>query len=350
MARSDTSRDEPEAAETTDGPGADGIEPESDPSPPDELQDGSGAASPGSCADGAHPQDADADVELLRELDDFLADIDREFPASRERATPEDHYRRHDRLGGDTRAQSTVGVDHVREDGIAVDGDSYVGLLEVTPRNWLSLDEQERETVMASYMSFLLSLKWPIAIVCYPREFDLGDHLEQFYEAGTRPGVRDESPLLQYGRKYYVDWADRRVDGQNIKRRAFYIVVRVDADHVHADLDSGSVLSRLPLVGSGLSWLRGALPGGGSEAEERAREELCVREVRKRQKALASNLGRTGVGLDVVRDRQETMTVLYHYYNHVDPLFETFDHATTTGASVHADAARETVADGGTDE
>lgn len=292
-------------------------------------------------SDTVRPTDTDAtaqdeappesDLELMRELDEFLADIDREAPTIRARSPPEAHYEQAGRLGRDTRTQAQIGVDHVRDDGIAVDGDAYIGLLEVTPRNWLSLDTEERETVMSAYMSFLMALRSPIVITCYPHEFDLEEHLQQFADVGQSPETQGESPILQYGRKYYVDWASRRVDEQHIKHRAFYIVTRVEASHVHESLDSGSVLSRLPVIGRALDGVRAALGRGGDT--EQAREQLCVREVRTRQQRLAEDLGRTGVGLDLVRDRQETMEILYHYYNHVDPLFDRFDHATRTEAT-----------------
>jgi hypothetical protein len=287
----------------------------------------------------------DSDLELLRELDAFLEDIDRDAPTVRARSTPEDHYEQMGRLGRDSRTQAQVGIDHVRDDGIAVDGDSYIGLLKITPRNWLSLDSADREQVMSAYMSFLMSLRSPVIITCYPHEFDLSEHLQQFAAVGQSPDSQDDSPILQYGRKYYIDWASRRVDEQNIKRRAFYIVTRVEATHVHESLDSGSVLSRLPVIGTGLDSLRAAIPGLGA-SNEQAREELCIREVRTRQKRLAGNLGRTGIGLEIVRDRQTTMEVLYHYYNHVEPLVDGFDHATYSKADAAPTPTTED-ADGG---
>lgn len=276
----------------------------------------------------------ESDLELMRELDEYLADIDREAPTVRARSPPEAHYQQAGRLGRDTRTQAQIGVEYVRDDGIAVDEDAYIGLLEVTPRNWLSLDEEKRETVMSAYMSFLMRLRSPIVITCYPHEFDLGEHLQQFADVGQSPDTQGESPILQYGRKYYVDWASRRVDEQHIKHRAFYIVTRVEASHVHESLDSGSALSRLPIIGRALDGVRSAL--GSSDNEDLAREQQCVREVRARQQRLAEDLGRTGVGLELVRDRQETMEILYHYYNHIDPLFDQFDHATRTESATDA--------------
>lgn len=272
-----------------------------------------------------------SDLEVMRALDNFLDDIDTDLPTARQRARARDHFDLEDKLGGATTTQEKLGFDYVRDDGIAIDGDSYIGLLNVHPQNWLSLSDQRKRDTMSAYMSFLMSLESSVAVPCYPKTFDLTGHLERFYTAGASMASRGQTPILQYGRKFYIQWANTNIEDEDLKQRDFYIVTRVEAEQVHKNLDTGSALRQLgtlPLVGGLCSRVVERLPWG--ETHEDARTELCIREVRQRQRRIMNKLGRTDVSIDHVTDRQETMEILYHYYNHVDPQFERFDHATKT--------------------
>ena len=273
----------------------------------------------------------ESDLEVLRALDSFLDDIDTDLPTARERARARDHFDLENRLGESTTTQEKLGFDYVRDDGIAVDENSYIGLLKVHPQNWLSLSDQAKRDTMSAYMSFLMSLESSVAVPCYPKTFDLTGHLERFYTAGASMASRGQTPILQYGRKFYIQWANTNIEDEDLKQRDFYIVTRVDADQVHKNLDSGSVLSQLgtlPVIGTVFSGIVDRTPLGDSHEE--ARTELCIREVRQRQRRITNKLGRTDVSIERVTDRQETMEILYHYYNHVDPKFEKFSHATKT--------------------
>ena len=186
---------------------------------------------------------------------------------------------------------------------------------------------------MSAYMSFLMALESSVAVPCYPKTFDLTGHLEQFYTAGASMATRGQTPILQYGRKFYIQWASNQIEDADLKQRDFYIVTRVEADQVHKDLDTGSAFSQLrtiPFIGDVCSRAATQLPW--FETHEEARTELCIREVKHRQRRIINKLGRTDVSIDRVTDRQETMEIHYHYYNHVDPEFEKFDHATKTEA------------------
>ncbi|TYL37261.1 hypothetical protein CV102_18315 [Natronococcus pandeyae] len=282
-------------------------------------------------ATNAYASPPESDLEVLRALDKFLDDINTDLPTARERARARDHFDLENRLGESTTTQDTLGFDYVREDGIAVDGDSYIGLLKVHPQNWLSLSDQAKRDTMSAYMSFLMSLKFSVAVPCYPKTFDLTGHLERFYTAGASMTARGQTPILQYGRKFYIQWASTNIEDADLKQRDFYIVTRVEADQVNKNLETGSVLSQLgdlPLVGTLCSRVLEQTPFGDSH--ENARTELCIREVRQRQRRITNKLGRTDVSIDQVTDHQETMEILYHYYNHVDPQFEKFSHATKT--------------------
>jgi hypothetical protein len=271
----------------------------------------------------------ESDLDVLRAMDAALEAIDTDLPTARDEARARDRFHLEDKLNKKTTTQAQLGFDYVRDDGIAVDGDDYIGLVKVKPRNWLTLNYEQRRQVMSDYISFLMALDWAIAIPCYPREFDLGEHYNKFIRGGTSVAARGQSPILQYGRRYYIQWAQDNIDGSGIKTRDYYIVIRVNAAQVTTNLDTGSVLnqlSTLPLIGSAGATILKRLPW--VETHEKAEIELCIREVHNRQRRVIDKLGRTDVTTELVNTRQETMEILYHYYNHVKPEFDRFDHAT----------------------
>jgi hypothetical protein len=271
----------------------------------------------------------ESDLDVLRAMDAALEAIDTDLPTARDEARARDQFHLEDKLNKKTTTQAQLGFDYVRDDGIAVDGDDYIGLVKVKPRNWLTLNYEQRRQVMSDYVSFLMALDWSIAIPCYPREFDLGEHYNKFIRGGTSVAARGQSPILQYGRRYYIQWAQDNIDGSGIKTRDYYIVIRVNAAQVTTNLDTGSVLnqlSTLPLIGSAGANILKRLPW--VKNHEKAETELCIREVHNRQRRVIDKLGRTDVATELVSTRQETMEILYHYYNHVKPEFDRFDHAT----------------------
>ncbi len=277
----------------------------------------------------------ESDLDVLRAMDAALAEIDTDLPTARKEVRARDQFHLEDKLNRKTTTQAQLGFDYVRDDGIAVDGDDYIGLVKVKPRNWLTLNYEQRRQVMSDYISFLMALDWSIAIPCYPREFDLGEHYNKFIRGGTSVAARGQSPILQYGRRYYIQWAQDNIDGSGIKTRDYYIVIRVNAAQVTTNLDTGSVLnqlSTLPVIGSAGANILKRLPW--VETHENAETELCIREVHNRQRRVIDKLGRTDVTTELVNTRQETMEVLYHYYNHVKPEFDKFDHTTFSKGEV----------------
>ncbi len=277
----------------------------------------------------AEEEQPESDLDVLRAVDGALGDIDSDLPTAREEARARDQFQLEDKLNKKTTTQAQLGFDYVRDDGIAVDGEDYIGLVKVKPRNWLTLNYDQRRQVMSDYISFLMALDWTIAIPCYPREFDLGEHYNKFIRGGTSVAARGQSPILQYGRRYYIQWAQDNIDGSGIKARDYYIVIRVTAAQVTTNLDTGSVLnqlSTLPIVGRAGAAVLERLPW--VKNHEKAETELCIREVHNRQRRVIDKLGRTDVTTELVSTRQETMELLYHYYNHVKPEFDRFDHAT----------------------
>jgi hypothetical protein len=255
-----------------------------------------------------------------------LDEIDEDLPTARERVRASEHFKLYDKVQRDTRAQGKLGFDYVRDDGIAVDGDDYIGIVKVEPRDWSTLSDQEKRDITAQYMNFLLSLNHAVAIPSYPKEFDLTHHLEKVYETGVRQATEERNPLFDYGRKHYQVWLDGKLDTENIRQRDFYIVFKVNRAQIAGGITNDVLVNRLPFIGSlydvAIKYL------SDRKTEQEVQEEVCIKETRKRQDRIVRTVNGTGVDPEAVTDRQEAMEILYHYYNHVEPKLQEFNHAT----------------------
>jgi len=269
---------------------------------------------------------ADTHIETLQRIDEFLDDIEEDLPTARERVRASEHFKLHDRLGQDTRAQDKLGFDYVRDDGIAVDGDNYIGIVTVSPRDWQMLSPEQKVGISQQYMSFLKTLKHPIAIPAYPREFDLTKHLELVYETSVRQSADDRHPLLDYGRKYYQVWLDATLDTENIRKRDYYIVFQVKKGHIAGGISNSRLVSRLPVIGSMYDAFIEYFTN--RKTDDEVQEEVCIKEVDKRQDRIIGAISSTGVTAEKVNERDEAMEILYHYYNNVEPKLQEFNHGT----------------------
>lgn len=290
-------------------------------------------------------EDGDSDSEVaLDEVDptasehqlqeEIIEGEDSTRPTARERSLPQDEFLIYDRLTREsTLAQDTLGFDYVRDDGIIVEDEDHLGLVEVHPRNWLVLNDAERTAVFRAFMSFLLGLKYPIQIAAIPREFDISKHTEKIRIADSLAKRNEESPILRHGRRRQVHWMNNTIDKMSVKDRDFYIITRVNADHVNAQSGAKNPFQGVPVLGELYDSLAQSTlpvrPRRRRRADLRT-QERCVKEVRARQNELSETLTKTGVSARIVSDRNEAMDILYRHYNHVESPFSTYNHATYT--------------------
>lgn len=270
-------------------------------------------------------QDPETDLELLQMVDSFLDSIDEDLQIARERERAGEHYRVSDKFNNETTTQSQLAFDHVRDDGIIVDGDTLYGLQEVTPTRWESEDTEGKKNIMGAYIAFLKALQWGIAIPCYPKAFDFDKYLEAIYKAGTQAITQGAHPVLDIGRRYHIMWADREIDPEKIKRKEFYVVCSVNKSTMKKAMAGRG---QQTMIGLGISWLTNRL----TSDEDEDLINACEEEIRQRQQTMKNELTKTGVEVKQITDRQTSMEYLYHYYNHVEPVLDKFEHGTMSNA------------------
>jgi len=270
-------------------------------------------------------EEPETNLELLKMIDDFVDAIDEDLQTAKERKRAGEYYKVTDRLGRETTTQSKLSFDYVRDDGIIVDGDEYIGLQKVKPTRWQSKDKEEKTNILRAYVAFLKSLQWGIAIPCYPKAFDFMEYIGAIHHAGTEAEATGAHPILDYGRRYHIVWTSNEIDPSKIKKKEFYVVCRVNSKMMNRTLSGRGDSSLLSMaVGEVMRLWR-------SEPDE-AVEEACIDEIRQRQQTMKSELARTGVEVTNITERQTAMELLYHYYNHAEPVLDEFDRGTFTEA------------------
>lgn len=77
-----------------------------------------------------------------------------------------------------------IPIQRLRDDGTFVRKDgTTVALVEIEPRQWLTLSEDEKQNVYQAYMSFLNTLDFPIQLVTMTVDYDPSNYTKQLDEA-----------------------------------------------------------------------------------------------------------------------------------------------------------------------
>lgn len=262
-----------------------------------------------------------------------------------ERSPPEAGDPGEGRFGVRNATQDLVDVEYVFEQddeflprtvesgGVVVADGDYVGIARVEPRSWSIHTAERKHDIIRTYQSTLLAtLDFPIQIVCYPTAFDISEHIEQLEDRAREMGnAADEHPLITYGRQLYPGWLTDFIEANDMRQREYYLVVRVDPESLtefEGSQGIGDYVVERASAFEPVVRFFGGLRDDGSTEE--ARRDRCLRELDRRLGQIEGALQRLDVGVERLRDRDETLSVLYHYYNNYQPRRPTFEVGTRT--------------------
>jgi len=223
-----------------------------------------------------------------------------------------------------------LGFENVRDGGVIETPTAYTMLIEIEPREWLTLSEERRNSLYVSYMTFLRGLQFPTQFLTLTTRFNGNQYIEKLVGVdapGTPSGQptatvdeRDnadelatdggalvgtdsdrvtDSPLLEYGRIAHAEWLDRTIALANVRDRRFFVAVAVRKGE---DEEAGR-----------FDAITDALPFGGRAATVDD-EEPYLDEVWARVQRVASQLPRTQVETTILDDRADVLDILYQVY------------------------------------
>ena len=221
----------------------------------------------------------------------------------------------------------------IRDGGIIETPTSYAMIVRVEPTDWLVLSTDRRESIYRSFLSYLRSLSFPTQILTMSTAYNPEPYLEGVAvddelvigsnNEDDSDVVPDESPLLDYGRKYHAEWVREVIDVADIRDREFFVAVAVPKGE---DRSEESPLSSL------LSKVQGE-----SEPEEKD-EDAYIEEVKARASHVASKLPQVQVETTLIDTRPAVLEILYEVYNNEKPAFG-FTQSNFTRPSGVAEAA-----------
>jgi len=202
---------------------------------------------------------------------------------------------------------------NVRDGGVVETPTTYAMLVKIQPRDWLILSEEHKESLYLSFMTFLRGVQFPTQILSMTTAYDPEPYLKQFEEGESMlinsgdddedGDPLDESPLLDYGRKYHTEWLRGVVEVAEIRDRDFYVAVAVAKDK---EADDGIK-----------SQIQAFMPGGNDVEVDN--EPECIEEVKARAQRVASKLPQTQVEAEVLDTRTAVLEVLYEVYHGEKP-------------------------------
>ncbi|MDQ2074695.1 hypothetical protein RBH20_19385 [Haloarcula sp. H-GB4] len=209
--------------------------------------------------------------------------------------------------------------------GMIVKGeDEYVGITEVRPRSWsIHTGEKKSEIIEAFKSSFLATLDFPIQIVAYPTKFDISDHVERLNDVISEGRHRStDSKLVNLGRRLYPNWLERFILDNDMKQRRFFIVIPISAEQINQFQNTDSGL--LDMAAEKFGPLAPIADFFSSSDNTDISTQQCLRELDTRLNRVERALQRFDVQTERLDDRDQVMSVLYHYYNNEQPLNDVF--------------------------
>ena len=239
-----------------------------------------------------------------------------------------------------------VNFENVRDGGVIETPTAYAMLVEVEPREWLTLSEERRSGVYVSFLTFLRGLQFPVQFLTMTTEFDGEPYIKQFDSAdslstprkastteadaeigstektaqptndssdgasatdgGTPAETVADSAVLEYGRLAHAEWVDRTLEMANVRDRRFFVAVAVDKGEDDAE------------AGGTLNGIRDALPLP-TRTQSVESEPFYLDEVWARAQRVASQLPRTRVEANILDSREAVMSILYRVYRGQEP-------------------------------
>jgi hypothetical protein len=124
------------------------------------------------------------------------------------------------------------------KDGIVIlKNGGYRLIISVSTTNFALKSEQEQNSIIFQYQSFLNSLHFPIEIVMRSKRLDLSPYLNKI----SKLMAEQQNELLQIQTADYVDFVTKLIEIANIMKKSFYVVI----PYQPINLESANFLTKL---------------------------------------------------------------------------------------------------------
>lgn len=192
--------------------------------------------------------------------------------------------------------QQHVPIAGVRNGIIILKDSSYRLILSVSPINFSLKSEQEQNSIIFKYQSFLNSLHFPIQVTMQSKKLDLTPYLQKM-----RKGLeKQENELIRMQTEDYIDFVSQLINIANIMSKSFFVTI----SHIPLSLPKLSFFDKLMGRSHQSSVLR------ISDTDFKANSE----ELLEKGNLIASGLGSIGLRVRQLTT-QEVLEMFYNLYN-----------------------------------
>lgn len=191
--------------------------------------------------------------------------------------------------------QQFIDIAGIREGIIILKNGGYRLILSTSAVNFSLKSEQEQNSLVFQYQSFLNSLHFPIQIVIQSKKLDLNQYLKKLNTAKEK----QKNELLRLQMEDYSEFVSQLINVANIMKKNFYVVVSYDP----INISGGSIIDKI---------FKKNAPANIkiSDVEfKRHKDELV-----ERANVLASGLGSMGIRC-VQLNTEEIIELFYKIYN-----------------------------------
>lgn len=195
-----------------------------------------------------------------------------------------------------TSVQHYLDIAEIKEDTVVLKDGTLRAVLLVSSINFSLKSEDEQNAIIASYISFLNFLEFPLQIVIQSRRLDIDSYLDRLKKIEKE----QTNELLRMQTAEYRQYVSELVEIGDIMTKRFYIVVPYD-----------------PLSDKQKSWVKRFLGIFSAAKQVKLNQEIFM----KRQHALSQRVNHIITGLAsmslkaVLLDTQGLIELYYNTYN-----------------------------------
>ena len=192
--------------------------------------------------------------------------------------------------------QQFIDIAGIQEGVVILKNGGYRIIFSVSAVNFSLKSEEEQNSLIFSYQSFLNSLHFPLQIIMRSKRLDLNPYIKKINAAKDK----QTSELIKMQTEDYVDFISQLINLANIMKKTFYVVVPYDPVSVQGP----SILGKFFKKSAETTDLKVAAP-----TFKRYKDELT-----ERANTIASGLG--SMGLHCVQlTTEEIIELFYGIYN-----------------------------------
>lgn len=117
--------------------------------------------------------------------------------------------------------QEHIDIASIRDGIVYTKAGSLFAVLEVTPLNFALKSEEDQDSLVGQFQSFLNALYFPIQVAIHSRRIDISDYLKKL----TLKVESEANELLRIQGLEYVDFIQKLTTLANIMEKRFYLTV-----------------------------------------------------------------------------------------------------------------------------